>query len=331
LDGEPITAPLAGEFSRKSRWAAWLAACSALFLFCPCLLPILRTTFMHVSGMHVHPHATIFGFVVSACIATSLALDVASIVLGVLAVREIRGSAGRLSGLGWARFAVATGVVLAVGTTALIPLVAAAREAARRTQCRCFMKQLGLAFRNYNDYHKCFPPYAICDRDGKPLLSWRVALLPFLAQLDLYAQFRLDEPWDSAHNLPLVARMPDVFRCPSDSQSAADSASYVVVTGPGTFFPHDRQLRVEEVTDGTSYTIIVGERVGGTSPWTKPDDIAWDEILVGRRVFSSSHPGGSCFLMGDGACRFVRSATDPAVIRGLLTIAGGEPIDHDDY
>ncbi|HKB04137.1 MAG TPA: DUF1559 domain-containing protein, partial [Gemmataceae bacterium] len=55
-------------------------------------------------------------------------------------------------------------------------------------------------------------PADITDKAGKPLLSWRVELLPYMEQADLYKQFRRDEPWDSEHNLQLLAKMPDVFR-----------------------------------------------------------------------------------------------------------------------
>ena len=73
------------------------------------------------------------------------------------------------------------------------------------------LKSIAVAMVNYNDAKRSFPPAAIADKDGQPLLSWRVKLLPFLNQEDLYKQFHLDEPWDSEHNLPLVKKMPDCY------------------------------------------------------------------------------------------------------------------------
>ena len=81
-------------------------------------------------------------------------------------------------------------------------------EPVRRLGSTNNLRQLGLAMHNHHDVFKCFPPPAIYSPDGKPLLSWRVMLLPFLDQTPLYKQFHLNEPWDSPHNRALVAKMP---------------------------------------------------------------------------------------------------------------------------
>ncbi len=69
------------------------------------------------------------------------------------------------------------------------------------------MKQIALACHMYIDSHKRFPT-DIVDADGKPLLSWRVAILPYLEQQGLYNQLHLDEPWDSDHNRQVLSSMP---------------------------------------------------------------------------------------------------------------------------
>ena len=88
-----------------------------------------------------------------------------------------------------------------------IPAVQAARTAAA-TQSNNHIKQLGLAVHNYNSVYNHLPQQAIFGKDGKPLLSWRVALLPYLDQAVLYKKFKLDEPWDSPHNHALLKYMP---------------------------------------------------------------------------------------------------------------------------
>ncbi len=93
----------------------------------------------------------------------------------------------------------------------LLPTVQAAQSAASRNVSLNRMRQIGLAMLNYETAHKNFPAQAIHSKDGKPLLSWRVAILPELAQQELYDQFYLDEPWDSEHNKPLIAKMPAVY------------------------------------------------------------------------------------------------------------------------
>ena len=72
-------------------------------------------------------------------------------------------------------------------------------------------KMIMIAMWNFESANKHLPPAAICDKNGKPLLSWRVAILPYLDENKLYKQFHLDEPWDSPHNLPLAAKMPDIY------------------------------------------------------------------------------------------------------------------------
>ncbi len=94
-------------------------------------------------------------------------------------------------------------VLTAVGgilVALLLPAIQAAREAARRNQAVNSMKQIMLSMHNYADSHKVLPPHANYSGDGKPLLSWRVHILPYLEENELYHQFHLDEPWDSPHN-----------------------------------------------------------------------------------------------------------------------------------
>ena len=87
------------------------------------------------------------------------------------------------------------------------------------------LKELVLATHNYHDIARCFPAPAIRDERGKPLLSWRVHLLPVLGEESLYRQFHLDEPWDSEHNRKLIPSMPDVLRSPA-SQAAPGTTTF---------------------------------------------------------------------------------------------------------
>jgi hypothetical protein len=190
---------------------------------------------------------------------------------------------------------------------------------------------IGMALHNYHDAYRSFPPLAVYDAQGRPLLSWRVLILPFLQETELFNQFRLDEPWDSQHNRPLADRMPALFRCPSDKSPKPNASSYVAVSGEGTMFPHRRVVNIRDVKDGTSMTAVVGEIRHSAVLWTKPDDALLDDRFVAPGPFGSAHEHRWQFLMGDGTARFVRATTDPKVIHGLMTIAGGEPIDEDDF
>ncbi len=117
---------------------------------------------------------------------------------------------------------VGTAMVAPFGVALLLPAVQAARQAARRTVSMNNLKQIALAMLNYVEAKGAFPPAYIADKTtGKPLLSWRVAILPYLEREDLFKEFHLDEPWDSQHNKALIPRMPRVYRSPASQRRRA--------------------------------------------------------------------------------------------------------------
>ena len=148
--------------------------------------------------------------------------------------------------------------------------------AAGRTNLLNNFRLIALGSLNYESAHMEFPPHAIYDVDGNsPLLSWRVRILPFLEQGNLYSQFHFDEPWDSPHNLSLLPLMPDFYAHPliEDGMTLVQA-----VTGPGTIFPlEDRGTRFGQITDGSSNTLLfVQANLDRAVPWTAPDDLYYD-------------------------------------------------------
>jgi RNA polymerase sigma factor (sigma-70 family) len=115
------------------------------------------------------------------------------------------------------------------------------------------LKLIALAMHNRQDTYRSFPASAIYGKNGKPLLSWRVELLPFLEQDNLYKQFHLDEPWDSEHNKKLLDKMPDIFHVPG--QKDKTGTFYQVFVGEGTMF--------EQVKDGAKGGAGTGRGAGG--------------------------------------------------------------------
>lgn len=208
----------------------------------------------------------------------------------------------------------------------LLPAVQSAREAARRIQCSNNLKQIGLALHNYESAHGAFPAAAITHKEGKPLLSWRVELLPFLGEKELYDQFNRLEPWDSPHNRKLLQSRPAVYACPTHPGLNRSETTYRGFVGNGAFWNPTGQNRLVGITDGTSNTIAVVE-ASEAVPWTKPDDIRFDvkqaEELVGAGSF---HPGGFNVLFGDASVRFLPLSIAPEVFRALITRDGGEAI-----
>ncbi len=188
------------------------------------------------------------------------------------------------------------------------------------------LKQIGLAFHLSLDKNKTFPAAAIYGKDGKALLSWRVAVLPFLddkAQA-LYKEFKLDEPWDGAHNKKLLDRMPEVYKSPA-AKGKTNTTPYQVITGPNTPFANDKGLKIFQITDGTSNTILAVEATPAV-PWTKPADVVYDAKKP-LPQFGGVAKGGFTILMFDGSTRFVRPGFDEQTLRDAITPSGGEPVD----
>jgi prepilin-type processing-associated H-X9-DG protein len=226
-------------------------------------------------------------------------------------------------------------VVLAgtLGAAALFmtPVINSAVRESQRKHCETNLKRLGLAFHEYHEAHGHFPAPAIVRRDGTPLLSWRVALLPHLGYRSLYDRFHLDEPWDSPHNQRLIAETPPELACPGAAGRHDGETGYLVVVGPeinawsvNTPFDSTRGVDLREITDGTSNTVLVME-TDTLIPWTKPDDLHWSPAGALPQL-RSPHNGGTHALFADGATRFITPAIRPEILRGMLTINGGEVI-----
>src|SRR5262249_32600764 len=97
------------------------------------------------------------------------------------------------------------------------------------------------------------PPAVVYGKYGRPLLSWRVLILPYVEQGDLYSQFKLDEAWDSPNNLPLLEKMPAVYALPG-SKSRVISPHHTichVFVGRTTAFEDPLGMRLTDVPDGT--------------------------------------------------------------------------------
>lgn len=209
------------------------------------------------------------------------------------------------------------------------------RDLSQRSRCSNNLKQIGLALHNYELEHGHFPG-DIADNDGKPLLSWRVAILPHLGEAELYRKFKLDEPWDGPHNKFLLGEIPEYYRCPSQPRSDSTLTNYLGFEGEGAFFEKGKETTVESIKDGAESTLAVVETKKG-APWTKPADLPFDRNAPNEEVSASlygagsRHWGGFNALFADGMVRFLKGHTHPIILRALITRDGGEVVDRDTY
>jgi hypothetical protein len=261
----------------------------------------------------------------------SILTGIPAILLGVWGLSDINSSRGRLGGFVMAILGTIFGglgcALLIIQVSLIFPAIQAAREAARRIQCVNNLKQIGLAMLSYESEYHAFPPAALTDKDGKPLLSWRVAILPSLGENALYGQFKLDEPWDSPHNKALLARMPKIYGCPTSLLNDPSQTTYKVFVGPDALFEKDRATKITEATDGLKNTFLVVESNEGV-PWTQPQDIPFDpKSGASLSEVGSKHPGGFNALMGDASVRFIKEdSSNPGLLRARITRSGAEVI-----
>jgi hypothetical protein len=155
-----------------------------------------------------------------------------------------------------------------------LPSVSRANEAANQLQCRNQMKQIALAFHSYYDVYKSLPPAYTTDIEGKPLHCWRVLLLPYLEEKELYSKIRLNEPWDSEYNRQFHNASVFLFQCPSFGKkhpclNKNGLCSYSVIIGEETPFPSTKPVSLDQIVDGLSNTILIVERLTPVN-WMDP-------------------------------------------------------------
>lgn len=189
------------------------------------------------------------------------------------------------------------------------------------------MKQLGLGLLILEDAKGRYPGQAIRDKKGNALLSWRVRILPYLDQGDLYKQFRLNEPWDSEHNKTLIEKMPHFLSSPNHPElHKQGKTTYLAPIAKGTLWENPAGSRLRDVIDGSSNTILLVEAPADNAViWTKPEDLPID-LKDPRKHLKSVRPGGFQALFGDGSVIFISDSLDVDILRGLFTYAGEEDV-----
>jgi hypothetical protein len=179
------------------------------------------------------------------------------------------------------------------------------------------LKQIVLAYHNYNDTYGFLPTNKL-SKDKKPLLSWRVQILPFIEQDALYKQFKMDEPWDSENNKKLIDKMPNIF-APVRGKHEAGLTFYQAFGGSNGWLKPGARIPAS-FPDGTSNTLVCAEAAKPVI-WTKPEDMEFDGKKVpalGGLFDGKFHAG-----MGDGSVNRFRKGLDPDTLKILIDPADG--------
>ena len=260
----------------------------------------------------------------------------------------------------------------------MLPAIQSAREAARRVQCINNLKQVSLALANYETQYHVFPP-GVVDRAGpirnEPLglhISWCVQLLPYMEQQSLYNAFNANVTVYAPENQTVRLSTMSALLCPDDPGRPIgnrqgmttyagchhDVEAPIDVNNHGVFFLNSH-INSDDLLDGTSFTILVGEKridpipfdlgwMSGTratlrntgtaingTPLSNTSDLppvatgGDQELAVGG--FGSYHPGGANFAFGDGSVRWIAETVNPHIYRCLGNRADGEMISDTEF
>jgi prepilin-type N-terminal cleavage/methylation domain-containing protein/prepilin-type processing-associated H-X9-DG protein len=274
--------------------------------------------------------------------------------------------------------------IIAVLFTLLLPAIQSVREAARRAQCCQNLMQLAVALEHYESSYGVFPPGVV--NDTGPVLDqpkgyhfgWMVRILPYCEMRNHYNHFNLRLSLYETQNLTTRTMLVSSFLCTSDTgpdrgmkneamtNYAAchnDTEAPIDAKNNGVFFLN-AALRYEDIPDGSSQTIFVGEKLNDGSgqgwasgtraslrnmgtginspinvPGASPQDIAQElagdpdlaKITLGSPSFvggfASRHPGGADFAFGDGSVHFLKNSSGGGILKLLANRHDGETID----
>jgi hypothetical protein len=187
------------------------------------------------------------------------------------------------------------------------------------------LRMIARAMLRHEDEKGKFPSAAICNKDDKPLLSWRVAILPYLGQNELYKRFKLDEPWDGANNRKLLPLMPKIYELSERPKNANSMTYYRVFVGDQAPFDKSKGLSIPDISDGTSDTLMVVEAAEAV-PWTKPEDLKYDPDNPLPKL-GTRRDGGFIAVFMDTHVHFFAQPPDEKIMRALITHSGREEID----
>ncbi len=227
----------------------------------------------------------------------------------------------------------------------LLPFVSVERDANRRASCCNKLHQIALALQGYHEANGRFPPAYIADNNGKPILSWRVLMLPFMEYDHLYRGLDFAQPWDGPKNKTLLATQLKECQCPSDANVYAPGVAqtnYVAVVGPNAAWAGEKPRKHADFGNDASHTIMLVEVAKGI-PWMEPRDLSLESfgpdygkspviVPVHRYGYSDNfffkydHGAGMHVATVDGSVRFLRTDNlSPDDLRESLQIGGCKP------
>jgi prepilin-type processing-associated H-X9-DG protein len=185
-----------------------------------------------------------------------------------------------------------------------LPAIGAAKRGGRQAQCCINLSQIAMALQEYHKANGCFPPAYIADKNGKPMHSWRVLILPYLDQGPLYKMYSFNEPWDGPNNKKLLVYRVSTYECPSDPSThgpGTAQTNYVAVVGPKAAWAGDKPRKLDALRGEAFNTVMIVEVANSGISWTEPRDLSLDAFEAADSkssvlVPSSNHEPHSDFF-----------------------------------
>ena len=191
-----------------------------------------------------------------------------------------------------------------------LPAVSMLREASLRANCTgLHLQMIGAGLDNYVDFHKKFPPVYTCDKNGKPLYSWLVEIMPMLEYDSLYNSLKKDEPWNSPYNAKILSIHFPECECPIINREKNDfSTNYMAIIGPGTIWKAEGSKKRSDLPNDWINAVVAVEVVDSGIHWAEPFALTVDEVLDNMRTgkgvrISTCHRNGVNVLFADGRAR----------------------------
>ena len=184
------------------------------------------------------------------------------------------------------------------------------------------VKNIATALLAYHKDKGKFPPAATLSKEGKPLLSWRVQILPYLGHNFLYKQFRQNEPWDSEHNKKFIRRIPPSFRETQDDLNKGTTPFQAPVGIATLFNPGGTGTNSIQIINELSNTImLVKVPEDKTAIWTKPED--WEiDISLPAKDLLKGFTNAIVFACADGEVKAIPLKEAEEKIKSMLVIDG---------
>ncbi|MBW3597401.1 MAG: DUF1559 domain-containing protein [Planctomycetes bacterium] len=218
------------------------------------------------------------------------------------------------------------------------PAISTPRPVARSTICSTHLAQIARALHNYHFMYGSFPPAYVADDRDKPMHSWRVLILPFLGQQQLYDAHRFDEPWDGPNNSKLLTFVPWGYTC--GAPQAGSKTSYFAVVGPDAAWSGAAAQSLDDFDGGSDAAILVLEGPADQIEWSEPRDLTWDETIelltatpndeglhTDDEGFFFTRSYGRNAAMADGSVRRLPPNLSRAAAASLLHVASEDAAD----